>query len=105
MPETPFPMRGDLPRREPGWVAQWESQGLYKRLRDARHGKPLFILHDGPPYANGQIHMGHAVNKVLKDMIVKTRSAHGLRRAVRAGLGLLRPRRSRTRSEEATAAT
>ena len=77
MPETPFPMRGDLPKREPGWVAEWEKHGLYQRLRDARHGKPLFILHDGPPYANGQIHMGHAVNKVLKDMIVKTRQLMG----------------------------
>src|ERR1700730_11634938 len=77
LPDTPFPMRGDLPRREPGWVQQWEKsgdkEGLYKRLRDARVAKPLFVLHDGPPYANGQIHMGHAVNKVLKDMIVKTR--------------------------------
>ena len=77
LPDTPFPMRGDLPRREPGWVQQWEKEGLYKRLRDARVGKPLFVLHDGPPYANGQIHMGHAVNKVLKDMIVKTRQLMG----------------------------
>jgi isoleucyl-tRNA synthetase len=77
LPDTPFPMRGDLPKREPGWVKQWESDGLYKRLRDARHGKPLFVLHDGPPYANGQIHMGHAVNKILKDMIVKTRQLMG----------------------------
>jgi isoleucyl-tRNA synthetase len=77
LPDTPFPMRGDLPKREPGWVAQWESQGLYHRLRDARHGRPLFVLHDGPPYANGQIHMGHAVNKVLKDMVVKTRQLMG----------------------------
>ena len=77
LPDTPFPMRGDLPRREPGWVQQWEKEGLYKRLRDARAGKPLFVLHDGPPYANGQIHMGHAVNKVLKDMIVKTRQLMG----------------------------
>ncbi|HEX4509176.1 MAG TPA: isoleucine--tRNA ligase, partial [Burkholderiaceae bacterium] len=64
-------------KREPAWVAQWEKQGLYQRLRDARLGRPLFILHDGPPYANGQIHMGHAVNKVLKDMIVKTRQLMG----------------------------
>ena len=77
LPDTPFPMRGDLPRREPGWVQQWEKEGLYKRLRDARQGKPLFVLHDGPPYANGQIHMGHAVNKILKDMIVKTRQLMG----------------------------
>ncbi len=77
LPDTPFPMRGDLPRREPGWVQQWDKEGLYQRLRDARQGKPLFVLHDGPPYANGQIHMGHAVNKVLKDMIVKTRQLMG----------------------------
>jgi isoleucyl-tRNA synthetase len=77
LPDTPFPMRGDLPKREPGWVKQWEEQGLYKRLRDARVGQPLFVLHDGPPYANGQIHMGHAVNKVLKDIVVKTRQLAG----------------------------
>jgi len=77
LPDTSFPMRGDLPKREPGWVADWEGQGLYKRLRDARRGAPKFILHDGPPYANGQIHMGHAVNKILKDMIVKARQLAG----------------------------
>jgi isoleucyl-tRNA synthetase len=77
MPDTPFPMRGDLPKREPGWVTGWNGGGLYKRLRDARQGAPLFVLHDGPPYANGQIHMGHAVNKVLKDMIVKSRQLAG----------------------------
>ena len=77
LPDTPFPMRGDLPRREPGWVQQWQAQGLYQRLREARHGRPKFVLHDGPPYANGQIHMGHAVNKILKDMIVKARQLAG----------------------------
>jgi len=77
LPDTPFPMRGDLPKREPGWVKAWDDAGLYKRLRDARHGAPLFVLHDGPPYANGAIHMGHAVNKVLKDMIVKARQLAG----------------------------
>jgi isoleucyl-tRNA synthetase len=77
LPDTPFPMRGDLPKREPGWVKAWDEQGLYRRLRDARRGAPLFVLHDGPPYANGQIHMGHAVNKVLKDMIVKARQLAG----------------------------
>ena len=77
LPDTPFPMRGDLPKREPGWVKSWDDTGLYKRLRDARHGAPLFVLHDGPPYANGAIHMGHAVNKVLKDMIVKARQLAG----------------------------
>ncbi|MEY4712422.1 MAG: hypothetical protein RIS88_1872 [Pseudomonadota bacterium] len=78
LPDTPFPMRGDLPKREPGWVAEWEDKGLYKRLREARCGHEKFVLHDGPPYANGQIHMGHAVNKILKDMIVKSRQLKGL---------------------------
>ena len=77
LPDTPFPMRGDLPKREPGWVKAWQDEGRYQRLREARCGAPKFILHDGPPYANGQIHMGHAVNKVLKDMIVKARQLAG----------------------------
>ncbi|MDB5943004.1 MAG: ileS [Ramlibacter sp.] len=78
LPDTPFPMRGDLPKREPQWVKEWEDQGLYKKLRAARCGHEKFVLHDGPPYANGQIHMGHAVNKILKDMIVKARQLKGL---------------------------
>jgi isoleucyl-tRNA synthetase len=78
LPDTPFPMRGDLPKREPAWTKEWEDQGLYKKLRDARCNAPKFILHDGPPYANGQIHMGHAVNKILKDMIVKARQLKGM---------------------------
>ena len=78
LPDTPFPMRGDLPKREPGWVKAWEDQGLYQRLRASRAGAPKFVLHDGPPYANGQIHMGHAVNKILKDMIVKARQLKGM---------------------------
>ncbi|MBS0465869.1 MAG: isoleucine--tRNA ligase [Proteobacteria bacterium] len=77
MPDTPFPMRGDLPKREPQWAKDWNDQGVYKQLRDARHGAPKFILHDGPPYANGQIHIGHAMNKILKDMIVKSRQLEG----------------------------
>jgi isoleucyl-tRNA synthetase len=81
LPDTPFPMRGDLPKREPGWIADWNDTsnggGLYKRLRDARHGAPLFVLHDGPPYANGKLHIGHAVNKILKDMVVKSRQLAG----------------------------
>ena len=77
MPDTPFPMRGDLPKREPNWAKEWDEQGVYKQLRDARRGAPKFILHDGPPYANGKIHIGHAVNKVLKDMIVKSRQLEG----------------------------
>jgi isoleucyl-tRNA synthetase len=77
LPDTPFPMRGDLPKREPGWVKQWSDDGVYQRLREARHGKPRFVLHDGPPYANGQLHIGHAANKILKDMIVKARQLAG----------------------------
>ncbi len=77
LPDTPFPMRGDLPKREPGWVKQWDEQGIYQRLRDARAGAPKFVLHDGPPYANGQLHIGHAVNKVLKDMVVKSKQLAG----------------------------
>ncbi len=78
LPDTPFPMRGDLPKREAGWVKEWDEKGIYKKLRDARCGAPKFVLHDGPPYANGKIHIGHAVNKVLKDMIVKARLLLGL---------------------------
>jgi len=77
LPDTPFPMRGDLPKREPGWVKHWDEAGLYQRLRVARKGAPLFVLHDGPPYANGKLHIGHALNKVLKDMIVKSRQLAG----------------------------
>ncbi len=77
MPDTPFPMRGDLPKREPGWLQSWNNEGLYKRLRMARQGAPLFVLHDGPPYANGKLHIGHALNKVLKDMIVKSKQLAG----------------------------
>ncbi|MFM7698222.1 MAG: isoleucine--tRNA ligase [Limnohabitans sp.] len=77
LPDTPFPMRGDLPKREPAWAKSWTEQGLYKQLRIARHGQPLFVLHDGPPYANGKLHIGHALNKVLKDMIVKSRQLAG----------------------------
>ena len=77
MPDTPFPMRGDLPKREPAWAKEWDEQGTYQKLRVARKGAPMFILHDGPPYANGKIHIGHAVNKILKDMIVKSRQLEG----------------------------
>ena len=70
-------MRGDLPKREPQWTQDWNSQGLYKKLRVARRGAPLFVLHDGPPYANGKLHIGHALNKVLKDMIVKSKQLAG----------------------------
>jgi isoleucyl-tRNA synthetase len=77
LPDTPFPMRGDLPKREPAWVKNWATEGTYQKLRVARHGAPLFVLHDGPPYANGKLHIGHALNKVLKDMIVKSKQLAG----------------------------
>jgi isoleucyl-tRNA synthetase len=77
MTETAFPMRGDLAKREPQWVKQWQEKKVYQRIRKASAGRPKFILHDGPPYANGEIHLGHAVNKILKDMIVKARNMAG----------------------------
>ena len=77
LPETSFPMRGDLAKREPVWVAQWQQKKLYQKIRQARAGRPKFILHDGPPYANGDIHIGHAVNKILKDIIVKSKTMSG----------------------------
>ena len=77
LPETPFPMRGDLAKREPQWVKQWQEKGVYRRLRAIAKGRPRFVLHDGPPYANGDIHIGTAVNKILKDIIVKSRSLAG----------------------------
>ena len=76
-PETPFPMRGDLAKREPAWLKTWTDKQLYQRIRESRIGKTKFILHDGPPYANGDIHIGHAVNKILKDIIVKSKTMSG----------------------------
>ncbi|MCF0254152.1 MAG: isoleucine--tRNA ligase, partial [Duodenibacillus sp.] len=77
LPDTAFPMRGDLAKREPARVAAWEKAGVYAAVRSARKGARKFILHDGPPYANGDIHMGHALNKILKDMILKSRLMEG----------------------------
>ncbi len=77
LPETDFPMRGNLPQREPGRVSQWQDMKLYQRLREERRGRETFVLHDGPPYANGSIHIGHAVNKILKDIIVKSKNLAG----------------------------
>jgi isoleucyl-tRNA synthetase len=68
LPQTDFPMRGNLANREPEQLKRWAEMGLYARLREAGEGREKFILHDGPPYANGDIHIGHAVNKVLKDI-------------------------------------
>ncbi len=77
LPDTPFPMRGDLPKREPQWVADWQQKKLYQKIREISIGRPRFVLHDGPPYANGDIHIGHAVNKVLKDIIVRSKTLYG----------------------------
>ena len=77
LPATDFPMRGDLPKREPETLARWERDNLYARIREVSADRPRFLLHDGPPYANGQIHLGHAVNKVLKDIIVKSKTLAG----------------------------
>ncbi len=77
LPDTPFPMRGNLAQREPQWIADWQARGVYERIREARKGAKKWILHDGPPYANNPIHMGHAFNKILKDMVVKSRSLVG----------------------------
>ncbi|WP_425807091.1 isoleucine--tRNA ligase [Desulfitobacterium sp. Sab5] len=77
LPETDFPMRGNLPQREPEILKKWEESNLYERVQKARAGHPKFILHDGPPYANGDIHLGHALNKVLKDIIVKYKTMMG----------------------------
>ena len=77
LPETGFPMRGDLAKREPGMLARWTDDDLYGIIRAAKKGKKTFILHDGPPYANGSIHIGHSVNKILKDIIVKSKGLSG----------------------------
>ncbi|MHA7879891.1 MAG: isoleucine--tRNA ligase [Saccharospirillum sp.] len=77
LPQTDFPMRGNLAKREPDMLAHWEKIGLYERIRAASKGRPKFILHDGPPYANGSLHLGHAVNKMLKDIIVKSKNFIG----------------------------
>ena len=76
LPETDFPMRAGLPGREPDWLAKWEKMGIYDRLR-AKQGRTPFVLHDGPPYANGHLHIGHALNKILKDMVVRSQQMMG----------------------------
>ncbi len=77
LPTTDFPMKADLPKREPGMLQRWDEEQVYQRIRAARRNAPKFVLHDGPPYANGNIHIGHAVNKVLKDIIVKAKTLSG----------------------------
>ena len=77
LPRTDFPMKANLPQREPEWLARWEQERLYERIQEAGQGRPRYILHDGPPYANGRIHIGHALNKILKDIIVKSKTMSG----------------------------
>lgn len=77
LPETSFPMKGDLPNKEPILIEKWEKEDIYNEIRIASKDRPVFLLHDGPPYANGDIHLGHAVNKILKDIIIKNRTLSG----------------------------
>jgi len=77
LPRTGFPMKANLPTSEPETLARWQTANLYGKIRDARAGAPKFVLHDGPPYANGNIHLGTALNKILKDLVVKSRSMAG----------------------------
>ncbi len=79
LPRTDFPMKARLPEREPAQLAEWEAGKLYERILEARAGRPLFVMHDGPPYATGDIHLGTGLNKILKDMVVKSRSMAGYR--------------------------
>jgi len=78
LPKTDFPMKAGLPQKEQGILARWQAEGLYRKLRDARAGREKFILHDGPPYANGDIHVGHALNHILKDMVVRCQNLLGM---------------------------
>ncbi|HMC22197.1 MAG TPA: class I tRNA ligase family protein, partial [Thermoanaerobaculia bacterium] len=77
LPQTTFPMKGNLPQNEPKRLERWREIDLYQRIRDKSEGRPKFVLHDGPPYANGRIHTGHALNKILKDIVVKSRTMLG----------------------------
>jgi isoleucyl-tRNA synthetase len=85
LPRTTFPMKANLPQREPALIDRWEEQGLYRQIRESRSGMPTFVLHDGPPYANGNIHTGTALNKVLKDIVVKYKTMSGFNAAYRPG--------------------
>ncbi|MGH8264935.1 MAG: class I tRNA ligase family protein, partial [Steroidobacteraceae bacterium] len=77
LPQTDFPMRAGLPQKEPEILARWEKMGLYEKLRAASKGREKFVLHDGPPYANGNLHIGHALNKILKDLVSRTQQMLG----------------------------
>ena len=77
LPQTGFPMRAGLPEKEPEMIARWNQMDLYKRLRENATGRPKYVLHDGPPYANGNLHIGHALNKILKDIITRSFQMRG----------------------------
>ncbi|MDB5543506.1 MAG: ileS, partial [Hyphomicrobiales bacterium] len=77
LPRTDFPMRAGLPQKEPEILARWREMDLYKRIRETSAGRARFVLHDGPPYANGNIHIGHALNKILKDVITRSFQMRG----------------------------
>ncbi|HRC45215.1 MAG TPA: class I tRNA ligase family protein, partial [Nitrospira sp.] len=77
LPKTDFPMKANLPQREPEMLARWTQEKLYERIQESRQGFPRYVLHDGPPYANGRIHIGHALNKILKDIIIKSKTMSG----------------------------
>lgn len=90
LPKTDFPMRGNLPKREPDTLQKWEDEDLYEQMIAKNEGKPKYILHDGPPYANGEIHLGTALNKTLKDFIVKYKNMSGFCAPYGTGLGYSR---------------
>jgi isoleucyl-tRNA synthetase len=77
LPRTDFPMKANLPATEPAMIAKWDADRLHAKIREARKGAPRFVLHDGPPYANGEIHIGHALDKILKDLVIKSRTMSG----------------------------
>ena len=77
LPRTDFSMKANLPQNEPKMLERWQEMGIYERIREARKGAPIYVLHDGPPYANGSIHLGHALNKCLKDFVVKSKTMAG----------------------------
>ena len=79
LPSTDFPMRANLPKREPEMLREWEEEKLYEKVMEKNEGKPLYVLHDGPPYANGDIHLGTAMNKILKDFIVRYKNMSGFK--------------------------
>ena len=102
LPKTDFPMRGGLPKREPELLKRWAEMNLFERLRAESKGRPKFVLHDGPPYANGNIHIGHALNKILKDVVNRTQQMLG-KDATTSRAGTATACRSNGRSRRSTA--